>query len=222
MRTGFGKMNCLDKIGVKYSACMKYCKSKCDNFIKNTWASTAQEFAMLLPAFTGLVFMLAQVSLYFYYSTTLYYVTDKATRQILTGGVANQNLTAAQFRTNVLCPLLSGMMSCNNIITNIQVVPDTSGGASYWYSLTNYQVNAASPLGYTVSALNNPPMNNNSTSFCIGAPGSIVATQVYYAMPVLGIPQMLGASTYNGQTVIFISATSVFKNEPFSTTYTGC
>ena len=215
-------MNCFGKIGVKYSNCKQGCKAKIVNFIKNVGAGSAQEFALLLPAFTGLVFMIAQISLYFYYSTSLYYVTDKATRQILTGGVANQNLTAAQFRTNVLCPLLSGMMSCNNIITNIQVVPDTSGGASYWYSLTNYQVNPASPLGYTVSALNNPPMNNNQTSFCIGAPGSIVAAQIYYAMPVLGIPAMLGASTFNGQSVIFISATSVFKNEPFSTTYTGC
>jgi Flp pilus assembly protein TadG len=181
------------------------------------------EFAFLIPLFVGLVVMIGQVGLYFFNSTSLYYATEKATRQIMTGAIANQGLTAAQFRANVLCPLLPASMSCANIITNIQVVPDTSGGASYWYGLTNYTASPSSPQGYTVTQLNQPPMNNTSTSFCIGSAGSIVATQVYYAMPVFGIPQMLtGASTFNGQSVIFLGATSVFKNEPFATAYTGC
>jgi Flp pilus assembly protein TadG len=178
---------------------------------------------MLIPLFFGIVFMIAQVGVYFYDSTSLYYATEKATRQILTGAVANQGLTAAQFRSNVLCPLLPSNMSCSNVITNVQVVPNTSGGASYWYQLTNYATSASNPLGYTLSQLNQPNMNNNNTSFCIGAGGSFVAVQVYYAMPVLGIPQMVpGASTFNGQSVVFISATSVFKNEPFVTSYAGC
>jgi len=184
----------------------------------------AVEFVILLPLFIGLSFMIAQVGLYFYFSTTLYYVTQKATRQILTGGVANQGLTAAQFRSQILCPLLPGSMSCSNIITNIQVVPawsgDTSGG---FYSLTNKVNNSSNPLGYTMTGLTTPPMNNNLTSFCIGAAGSIIAAQVYYAMPVIGISEMLtNAATFNGQSVIFISATSVFKNEPFTTSYSGC
>lgn len=168
--------------------------------------------------------MLAQVGLYFYFSTTLYYVTQKATRQILTGGVANQGLTAAQFRTQILCPLLPGTMSCNNIITNIQVVPPWSGLTSGgFYTFTNIVNNNSNPLGYTMTGLTTPPMNNNQTNFCIGSPGSLVAAQVYYAMPLIGIPNMLAnASVYNGNSVIFISATSVFKNEPFTTGYSGC
>lgn len=179
---------------------------------------------MLLPVFIGLAFMIAQVGLYFYFSTTLYYVTQKATRQILTGSVANQGLTAAQYRTNIVCPLLPGSMSCNNIITNIQVVPAWSGLTSGgFYSLTNIVNNPSSPEGYTMTGLTTPPMNNSQTSFCIGSSGAIIAAQVYYAMPVIGIPQMLtNAATYNGQSVVFISATSVFKNEPFTTTYSGC
>jgi Flp pilus assembly protein TadG len=88
----------------------------------------AVEFAVLLPMFAFLIFMISQVGLYFYFSTTLYYVTDAATRQILTGGVANQGFTAAQYRTQILCPLLPRSMSCNNVVTNIQVVPPYSGG----------------------------------------------------------------------------------------------
>lgn len=184
----------------------------------------AVEFALLLPVAAALIFMIAQVGLYFYFSTTLYYVTQKATRQILIGGVANQGLTAAQFRTQILCPLLPGSMSCSNIITNIQVVPAWSGLTSGgFYSLTNIVNNPSSPQGYTMTGLNTPPMDNNLTSFCIGSAGSIIAAQVYYAMPIVGIPYLLtNAATFNGQSVIFISATSVFKNEPFTSAYAGC
>jgi Flp pilus assembly protein TadG len=193
----------------------------------------AIEFAMLSGVFVVLLFMVAQIGLYFYFSTTLYYVTQKATRQILTGAVVNGSstgLTAAQYRTQILCPILAqasyGSMSCNNIITNVQVVPAWSGYTSGgFYSLTNIVNNTSNSLGYTMTGLTTPPMNNNQTSFCIGSPGSVVVAQVYYAMPVLGIPAMLtNASSYNGSSVVFISATSVFKNEPFlnNPNYTGC
>ncbi len=187
-------------------------------------AIAAMEFAVLLPLFAGLVFMISQIGIYFYFSTSLYYVTAKATRQILTGAVANQSLTAAQYRTQILCPLLPGSMSCSNVITNIQVVPPWSGLTSGgFYTLTNIKNNPSGPLAYTMTGLTPPTMNNNNTNFCIGSAGSIVAAEVYYAMPVLGIPWMLtNAQTFNGKSVIFISATSVFKNEPFTSNYTGC
>jgi Flp pilus assembly protein TadG len=193
-------------------------------FIGECSGIAAVEFAMLSGLFIIFLSMVAQIGLYFYFSTTLYYITLKATRQILTGGVAEQGLTAAQYRTKILCPLLPGTMSCNNIIPNIQVVPPWSGLTSGgFYSLTNIVNNNSNQLGYTMTGLTMPPMNNNQTSFCIGSPGSIIVAQVYYAMPLIGIPAMLiNASTYNGSSVIFISATSVFKNEPFATSNSGC
>ena len=162
-------------------------------------AVAAIEFAFLTPLFAGLLFMTFQVGLYFYASTYLSYATDVAARQIRTGAVATQGLTAAQFRTNILCPALPGGMSCSNIVTNVQVVP-----ASGWASLM------------TTNGLVTPAMNNAQTTFCIGSGGSLVAVQVFYALPVLGIPQMLAnSSTFNNQSVIFISATAAIKNEPF-------
>lgn len=183
----------------------------------------ASEFASLMPIFAGLIFLIAQVGLYLYYSTYLHYVTQYAAREIFTGNVANQDVTTtAQFQTNVLCPRLPGSMSCNNIITNIQVVPEASKPAGF-YALMNYMTSTTSTLGYTMTGLAAVSMNNNNTSYCIGTPGAVVALEVYYAMPVLGIPSSLGiASTYNGQSVIFISATAAFKNEPYTTSYAGC
>ena len=172
---------------------------------------SAVEFALLLPVFTGFVFMILQVGLYFYYATYLAYATDVAARQIMTGTVASQGLTGAQFRNTVLCPVLPLGMSCNNIITNVQVVPPGNSGAG-WTALTT-------PTGVKQPAT----MNNNNTTFCIGTGGSLVAMQVFYAMPVLGIPQMLpGATTFNGQSVIFLQATAALKNEPFTGTNAAC
>jgi Flp pilus assembly protein TadG len=183
---------------------------------------SAAEFATLMPLFAALLFVIAQMGLYFYYSASLYYVTQAASRQILTGSVANRNLIAATFRTQVLCPLLPGSMSCSNVITNIQVVPESSQPGGF-YSLMNYVKNSSSTLGYTMTGLATVPMNNSNTTYCIGTPGAVVAVEVYYAMPVLGISWFLAnATTYNGQSVIFINATAAFKNEPFTTSYAGC
>ena len=179
-------------------------------FVRDRSGVSVIEFAMLLPLFLGVMFMIAQIGLYFYTSASLYYATAKAARQVMTGSVANQSLTADQFRNNVLCPLLPGSMPCSSIVTNVQVVPAGNYGAG-WTALTN------------ANGLNTPPMDNSKTSFCIGSGGSLVALQVYYAMPVLGIPQMLpGATTFNGQSVVFIDATAAWKNEPFTTSYAGC
>ena len=192
------------------------------DFVRRQDGGPASEFAMIMPVFVGLVFVIAQLGLYFYYSASLFYVTQEASRQILTGSVANQNLTAAQFRTQILCPLLPGPMSCNNVVTNISVIPEAAQPGGF-YSLMNFVSTSSNLRGYTMSGLASVPMNNTKTSYCIGTPGAIVAVEVFYAMPVLGLSWFLGvASTYNGQSVIFINATAAFKNEPFTTSYSGC
>jgi Flp pilus assembly protein TadG len=191
-------------------------------FARREDGGPAAEFATLLPLFIGLLFVIAQMGLYFYYSASLYYVTQAASRQILTGSVANQSLTAAQFRSQIVCPLLPGSMSCSNVITNVQVIPEASQPGGF-YSLMNYVKNTSSTVGYTMTGLAKVPMDNSSTNYCIGSPGAIVTVEVYYAMPVLGLSWFLAdSSTYNGQSVMFISATAAFKNEPFTTSYAGC
>lgn len=173
---------------------------------------SAIEFAGLLVFFMMIVGEILQLGLYFYTSASLNYATNKAVRQILIGAVANQNLTAAQFRTQILCPLLPGAMSCANVITNVQTVTEGTNPNGF-YSF----VNAAQ------TSLIVPSMNNNLTSFCIGTGGSYVIVQVFYAMPVLGLSWLLAnATTWNGSSVYFVSANSAFRSEPFQTTYSGC
>ena len=185
-------------------------------FWRDASAATAVEFAFLLPIWLWMTFETFQIGLYFYYSASLVRVTDSASRQIMTGSVLAQGLTAAQFRSQILCPLLPGNMSCSNVVTNIQTISPTTSNA--FYSLTDGNP-SQEPTG-----LATVPMDNSKTSFCIGKQQSLVAIQVFYAMPVLGIPTLglSNTATFNGQNVVFISATAAFENEPFTTANPGC
>ena len=197
-------------------------RSRLPSLIHFLWSSqnaaTAVEFAFVAPLFIAILMAVAQVGLYFYYSASLYRATDVAIRQILVGAAANATQgvngatttsTGAYFRNNILCPQLPGAMSCSNILDNIQIAPA---------DFTLLEDAAGDGL--------QPPaaMDNANLSFCIGGTGSTVAVQIFYAMPVLGLSWLTDTPTFNGQNVVFISATAVFKNEPFPVTsgFTGC
>lgn len=186
-------------------------------FLRDIHGVTAIEVAMIMPVFAFIMLMITQIGLYFWYTAGLERGTEAAVRQIITGAVANENLTSTKFINTVVCPNLPAF-NCSNVIINIQVAPPD------FYSLTNKTINTAYKLGYAMSGLNvSTTMDNLKTSYCIGGNGSIIAVQIFYAMPIIGLPFMLsGSNTFNGQNVIWISSTAVFKNEPFSTNYTGC
>lgn len=180
-------------------------------FCRDSRGSTAVEFAFVGGFALFLLLATMQVGLYFYTSASLENATARAMRQVMTGATGSQSLTAAQFRTTVLCPLLPTGMSCSNVVTNIRTVPQGT------YPNGFYQfVNSAS------SWIIPPTMDNTQTSFCTGSTGSVVYAQVYYAMPVL-FPQVFGAavSTWNGKSVFFIGSYAAFKNEPFQGSNNG-
>jgi len=187
----------------------------CKGFLKNRNATTATEFAVLAPIYIWVALMVTQIGLYFYYTASLQRGTDAAVRQILVGNVANANLTQTQFLNQILCPQLQGF-SCSNVVVNLSSAPTDFNG------LTNLVAATKTTPAVPPSDLVNPPMNNAKTSFCIGSNGSVMIAQVYYAMPVVGIPAFASSSVLNGQPVVWIQATDVFKNEPFSTSYIGC
>ena len=181
-------------------------------------AASAVEFAFVAPIFVAMLMAVAQIGLYFYYSASLYRATDVAVRQILVGNAANDTqvvngstttITGAYFRNNILCPQLPGAMSCANVLDNIQVAPA---------DFTTLENGSGTGLQPPAS------MNNANLTFCIGGPGNIITVQIFYAMPVLGLSWLTNTPMFNGQNVLFISATSVFQNEPFTVTsgFTGC
>ena len=187
-------------------------------------AATMLEFALLAPLFFALLLEILQLGLYFYVSSTVDYATNVAARKILTGAVGNQNLTATQFRANVLCPLLpasfSGAACSNTVVVNLVNLP-AAGAPGGFYSLLNAQK----------SGLVRPVMDNATTKFCPGfsggpqslGPASAEVLQVYYPMPVISLYWAgMMATTLNGSLVYYVGSVAAFQNEPyFSSSQTG-
>jgi len=187
------------------------------DFLAADEGATAVELGFLAPIFIGASLMLVELGLYELYSASLSYATQKAARQILTGQFANSADTSiAGFVNNSVCASLAPPMTCDRIVLNSQKLTSqsTPGGASAWWTLMNAaQTNIAAPA----------TMDNTKTTFCIGASGDTIALEVYYAMPFWSIPLMgTPTTTFNGSPVIWIASTAAFRNEPFTTTYTGC
>lgn len=173
---------------------------------------SAIEFAMIAPVLILLIVETLQAGFYFYTSASLNHATQYGARQILVGAVEQQGLTAAQFRTQVLCPQLPATMSCSNIITNIQNVPEGTNPNGF-YAFVNSSQTGVVP----------PTMDNNQTSFCPGSTGSYVYIQAYYAMPLISpIWLAVGSTSWNGSTVHFVSSYAAFKNEPFTGGQASC
>lgn len=182
-------------------------------FRRDARGTVAIEFAIVGMACIGLIVETMQAGFYFYTSAALTNATAKAMRQVMTGAVKQQGLTATQFRTQVLCPMLPAAMPCSSVVTNIQsVAEDVSPNGFYQF------VNAAQ------TAVTTPAMDNSKTSFCPGGSGTVIYAQVYYAMPVFS-PAWKAAGTvnFNGVQSHLVPAAAVFKNEPFqSSTSSGC
>jgi Flp pilus assembly protein TadG len=188
---------------------------KVRRFLQESKALAAVEFAIIGLPFLLMIAEIFQSALFVFDSAALDGATQAAARQILTGSVQNGSLTATQFRTNLLCPLLPAVMSCNNVIVNLQAFSAVAYPGGY----DNY-------VNSTQTAIIMPPLNNSQTSFCPGNSDQYIYLQVFYAMPLLGtvwLPAM--TTTFNGQTVALVSASAAFKNEPYQSTYTppaGC
>ncbi|MGH6811045.1 MAG: TadE/TadG family type IV pilus assembly protein [Methylocella sp.] len=175
----------------------------------------AVEFAMIGAPLVLIFLEIFQSGLFVYDSASLNHATQAAARQIMTGEVQKEGLTAAQFRTNLLCPLLPATMPCGNVIVNLQTFSEADYPSGF-YSFVNS----------TQTAIIIPPLDNTKTSFCPGGNGEYVYLQVYYAMPLIGAVWLpVVTTTFQGQTVNLVSAAAAFKNEPYTNPYTppqGC
>ncbi len=126
-------------------------------FIAEQKAGVAVEFAMIGAPFLLMILEIFQSALFVYDSGMLNHATQAVARQILTGSVQNANLTATQFRTNLLCPLLPAAMSCSNVIVNLQTFSEAEYPGGF-YSFVN-----STQTGIVI-----PPLDNTKTSFCPG------------------------------------------------------
>ncbi len=160
---------------------------------------------MVAPLVILTIVEFMQIGLYFYETFRLGQATSSATRQIQVGSVANTAASASDFKTQFLCPLLGGAMSCTDVTVSIQTVPlGTAPNGFYAYVLPDQ------------SDIIRVKTDGSQTPYCPGQPGSYVYVQVAYAMPVFSPAWKLLASLRNGNSIRFLNASSVFRNEPYA------
>ncbi len=163
-------------------------------FFLETKAATAVEFGLVAAPFLVLVFGSLQVFLLLFAQQILETSAETAARWILTGNA--QSLSQNQFQSQ-LCATVPAILSCNNIMVDVQVANSFSSANTSAPALT-YDKNG------NVS---------NQWQYNVGAGGQIVVLRVMYQWPMFN---MLNFQVTNLQTNSrLLMATAVFKNEAF-------
>ena len=178
-------------------------------FLSASEATTAVEVGLLGLPFLSLIVGIVVIGFMAWSSSTLDFATQKAARQIMTGALQANGTTATQFRSTVLCGYLpSPLFDCSKIVVNLTTVTESSEPTGWYNLITTNQ-----------SGLIRPVMDNNLTSFCLGAGNSYQVLQVLYPFPIyfrlVATPAALAANQF------VVMSTLVFKNEPFQNSSSG-
>lgn len=167
------------------------------SFVRCSTGGAAVEFALIAPAFLGLLAALFQTVLVFFAGRVLDQTTEEASRYILTGQAQNSGMSQASFMTWV-CGKTFALFNCNNFMINVQ----------------NYaNFDAASTAAPTLTFDNNGQVSN-TWNWSLGSSGDIVVVQIMYQWPVLPAPLGFNLSNLSNGKRLLVS-TAVFKTEPY-------
>lgn len=175
-------------------------------FARDRRGANAVEFALVAFPFIATLVVIFEMSLDVFMTEALDNATRKASRQIMTGASQTANMSANQFRTSVLCPILPAFMSCSNVVINVAAF-NAGGTPSNYYNYVN-----PAKTWLKVPAI----LDAAHTTFCPGNSGQYVLVQAFYGAPFLStyLPQAV-QTQINGVTARVISSAATFRNEPF-------
>lgn len=169
-------------------------------FIREQDGSAAVEFALIAVPFLALLFAILETALVFFAGQTLEAAVSDASRLIMTGQAQTAGFSQADFKTQV-CNRIAGLFDCSG-----GVYVDVKQYSSF------SSVNSASPV-------TNGDFDTTKMAYVPGGPGCIEVVTLYYQWPIY--VSLLGnnLSNLNGSKRLLV-ATSVFRNEPYSTSGT--
>ena len=209
-----------------------------------TKGSAAIEFAFVAPVFFAMMLGILQLGTMIFGQFALQNAVTEAARQIRTGsaqtiGYASQAVcsggsggtgtngayaSAQQWFQDQICCGVSPLMTCSNLFVNVS---SSSSGFNSG--------------GFTSTQGGNGLYSNVTNSYSPGNSCDVVLVRATYAWPVWfpGIAQLLNlnvgsnisnsnnflvnmSGTTNGDPLHFLSGTSAFRNEPYSTGIGGC
>lgn len=172
-------------------------------FRRNRRGSAAVEFALVAPMFFALLFAVIETALMFFASQVLETVTQDSARVILTGQAQSGSVTAcgsttctqATFKTWV-CTQIPALFDCNSVYVDVESY------SSFQTVNINSQIDAA---------------NNfvNNMQYSPGGPCDIVVVRLFYQWPLFVTGLGYNISNLSGNKRL-LSATTAFRNEPYS------
>ncbi len=151
----------------------------------------AVEFALVSFPFILFIMAVLATAFHFYLQQALDYATQAAARQVQLGKVP-ANYTAADFVSNIFCPVFGVFQLCGNLFADLRPVTD-------YQQLANPGV-ADSPDSISTSGF----------AFCPGQPGQLMYMHIVYQGPALNLFHSTGGT---------IIANAAFANEnPYGAT----
>jgi Flp pilus assembly protein TadG len=178
-------------------------RSLLSRFWSDRGGVTAVEFALVGPPFIVLLIGLVEVTISYFASIALENGLETVARQIRTGEVQTQGLTAAEFKSK-LCDQVSPIIPCDaNLYVDARVFTD--------FGSTETPPPPLDPVTHKI---------NPAFTFDPGTAGSIVLVRAFYVWsintPLLG--SLLGNMTADDgstNTDMLLGSAAVFRNEPF-------
>jgi Flp pilus assembly protein TadG len=169
-------------------------------FARRDDGSTAIEFGLVAMPFLALTFAILETAMIFLAGQTLESAVQNSARQILTGQAQTGGYTSGYFHDNIVCPNAAAFFDCSKIYIDVKTYTQF-GDISNTPPVTNGQ------------------FDQTKTGYALGGPGCIQVVTVYYVWPVY--VSLLSDNLANLGNNRLLSASAVFKNEPYATTG-GC
>lgn len=170
-------------------------------FARRQDGAAAVEFAMVAMPFLLLTFAILETALVFFAGQTLQAAAADSGRLIMTGQAQTAGYSAGDFKTQV-CARIYGLFNCASSMT---------------VDVKNYTTFGNAATGVNSTPTTNGSFDSSKAGYTLGGPGCIQVVTLYYQWPVY-IP-LLGLN-YLGNNSRLLQATTVFKNEPYSTSGT--
>jgi Flp pilus assembly protein TadG len=180
-----------------FANCLRHGSRNFLRFCAARRGATVVEFALIAPAFLAMLIAIFESTLFLFAQATLQDAAVESGRLFMTGQAQNAGTTQTQFK-NEICPMVSALFNCNNLMVNVQSAA-SFGSASAAAPTLTYNTNG------TVS---------NTWSYSPGTPGEVTVVQLIYQWPIVSGPLGYVLSNLGNGTTELMGVTA-FRVEPY-------
>lgn len=178
-------------------------------FLHQRRGAAAVEFALIALPFLALIFAILESALVFFAGQTLETAAAEAGRFVMTGQAQTAGWKAADFKTQICGstqqpnPVIA-LFDCSKIYVSVKNYSNSFGS-----------VQTAPPI-VTDPTTHKKSLDTSQMAFNPGGPRCITEVQLFYQWPIYVSLLNTGFANLGNGTRLLV-ATSVFRNEPYST-----